>query len=164
MNRSASAMNRRLTEWIDHGLKYARWPPPLEILGFRHTRVGGRWPLSRAARVALVVALALLLVGVYLAQSGQIVTAGRHVETLRRDLASLRRENALRLASIAEAASGVKLLERAAALGFQPAERVEFVMAPAALRDDAPSLPALLFKSSARFGQEAQVRDGYLSP
>ena len=44
-------MNRRLTEWIDHGLKYARWP------------------LSRAARVALVVALALLLVGVYLVQS-----------------------------------------------------------------------------------------------
>jgi hypothetical protein len=157
-------MNRRLAEWIDQGLKYARWPPPLEILGFRHTRVGGGWPLSRAARVALVVALALLLVGVYLVQSSQIVTTGRYVEMLRRDLAILRRENALRLTSIAEAASAAKLLERAAALGFQPAERVEFVTVPAALHDDAPSLPALLFKSSARFVEEAPVGDGYVDP
>lgn len=119
----------RLTEWIDHGLKYARWPA------------------SRAARIALLVALGLSLVGVYLVQSSHIVTASRHVETLRHDLMILRRENALRLSSIAAASSAVRLVERAAALGFRPAEIVEFVVLPTLLRDDAPSL-----------------RDGYLDP
>ena len=124
-----SGKMNRLTEWIDHGLKYARWPP------------------SRAARIALLVALGLSLVGVYLVQSSHIVTASRHVETLRRDLMILRRENALRLSSIAAAGSAARLLERATALGFQPAEIVEFVAMPTPLRDDAPSL-----------------RDGYLEP
>lgn len=119
----------RLTEWIDHGLKYARWPA------------------SRAARVALLVALGLLLVGVYLVQSSQIVTSSRHVETLRRDLDELRRENALRLSVIAEATSAERLLERAAALGFQPAEVVEFVALSTMIGDDVPTL-----------------RDGYLDP
>ncbi len=112
----------RLTEWIDHCLKYARWPA------------------SRAARIALLVALGLSLVGVYLVQSGHIVTASRHVETLRRDLMILRRENALRLSSIAAAGSAARLLERATALGFQPAAIVEFVAMPTVLRDDSPSL------------------------
>ena len=119
----------RLTEWIDHGLKYARWPA------------------SRAARMAVLVSLGLMLVGVYLVQSSQIVTSSRHVETLRRDLDTLRRENALRLSAIAEATSAEKLAERAAALGFQPAEIVEFVKVSTRIRDDIPSL-----------------RDGYLEP
>ncbi|HEY4691252.1 MAG TPA: hypothetical protein VIK33_18220 [Anaerolineae bacterium] len=119
----------RLTEWIDHGLKRARWPT------------------SRAARVALIVSLGLLLVGVYLVQSSQIVMSTRHVESLRQELTELRRENALRLASISELASVVKLLERAKALGFQPADVVEFIVVPIVLHDDAPSL-----------------REGYLNP
>jgi hypothetical protein len=122
-------MVNRLTEWIDHGLKAARWPA------------------SRAARVAALVGLGLLVIGVYLVQSSQIVTAGRQVEALQRELTELRRNNALRLAAIAEVTSAVKMQERATALGFQPAQAIEFVAVPAALRDDAPSL-----------------RDGYLEP
>ncbi|HLF29182.1 MAG TPA: hypothetical protein VJG32_22870 [Anaerolineae bacterium] len=112
----------RLTDWVDHGLKYARWPA------------------SRAARLAIIVALGVLLVGAYLVQSSQIVTASRYVEALRNDLLTLRRENALRLSAIAQSTSTSRLLERATALGFQPAEVIEFVNVPTVLRDDTPSL------------------------
>ena len=119
----------RLSGWIDHGLKVARWPA------------------SRAARVALLLALGLSILGTYLVQSSQIVAANRHVETLQRDLMALRRQNALRLESIAEATTAAKLIERAKTLGFQPAEIIEFVSVPTNLRDDAPAL-----------------RDGYRNP
>jgi len=108
----------RLSGWIDHGLKAARWPA------------------GRATRVALLLALALSILGIYLVQSSQIVAANRHVETLQRDLLALRRQNALRLAAIAGATTGARLAERAKGLGFQPAERVEFVWVSASLRDD----------------------------
>ncbi|MGH2592823.1 MAG: hypothetical protein ACRDGG_04860 [Anaerolineae bacterium] len=119
----------RLSGWIDHGLKVARWPA------------------SRAARVALLLALGLSILGTYLVQSSQIVAANRHVETLQRDLLALRRQNALRLESIAEATTAAKLIERAKALGFQPAEMIEFVWVPTNLHDDTPAL-----------------RDGYRNP
>ena len=112
----------RLTEWIDHGLKRARWP------------------VSRAARVAVFLSLALLLAGVYLVQSGQIATTNRRAESLRRELTELRRDNALRLSRIAELTSAGRLLERATALGFKAAEIVEFVRVPLFIHDDAPSL------------------------
>jgi hypothetical protein len=112
----------RLTEWIDHGLKYARWPA------------------SRAARIAVLVSLGLLLASAYLVQTGQIVTASRHVEMLRRDLTALRRGNALRLSAISELTSAARLIERARALGFEFAEAIEYVVMDAALHDDAPSL------------------------
>jgi len=112
----------RVTEWIDHGLKHARWPA------------------SRAARLAVLVSLGLLVVSAYLVQSGQIVTASRHVETLRHDLTALRSDNALRLSRIAESTSGARLLERASALGFEFAETIEFVVMDVVLHDDAPSL------------------------
>ncbi len=111
----------RLGGWIDHGLKVARGPA------------------SRAARVALLLALELSIVGIYLVQSSQIVAANRHVETLQRDLLALRRQNALRLAAIAGATTAAQLTERAQALGFQPAETVEFVWVPVDLRDDRPT-------------------------
>jgi len=119
----------RLTEWIDHGLKYARWPA------------------SRAARIAAIVSLGLLLVGAYLVQSSQLVMSTRHVEALRRELTDLRRENALRLTTIADLTSAATVMGRAKALGFQPAEIVEFILVPIALHDDMPSL-----------------REGYLQP
>lgn len=112
----------RLSVWIDHGLRAARWPA------------------SRAARLALLLALGVSILGIYLVQSGQIVAANRHVETLRNDLLTLRRQNALRLESIAEATTVTKLVERAQTLGFVPAEVVEFIAVPVSLRDDTPSL------------------------
>ena len=112
----------RLTEWIDHGLKRARWPA------------------SRAARIAVFLSLALLLAGVYLVQSSQIATTNRRAEAMRRALTELRRENALRLSRIAELTSAARMLERAGALGFQAAEIVEFVRVPVVIHDDAPSL------------------------
>lgn len=115
----------RISVWIDHGLKVARWPA------------------SRTARVSLVLALALLMLGAYLVQSSQIVVSNRHVETLRNDLDVLRRQNALRLESIAEATNAQKMMERAKALGFVPAEVVEFVSVATSLHDDTPSLRGL---------------------
>jgi len=114
----------RLTEWIDHGLKRAHWPA------------------SRAARMAVFLSLALLLAGAYLVQSSQIATTNRRAEAMRRELAELRRENALRLSRIAELTSAARMQERAQALGFQAAraEAVEFVRVPVVIRDDAPSL------------------------
>jgi len=112
----------RLSGWIDHGLKIAGWPA------------------SQTARAALLVALALSVLGVYLVQSSQIVAANRHVETLRNDLQTLRRQNAQRLESIAEETRVAKLVERALALGFVPAEIIEFVSVSTAVHDDVPSL------------------------
>jgi len=112
----------RLTEWIDHGLKRARWPA------------------SRAARIAVFLSLALLVADVYLVQSSQIATTNRRAEAMRRALTELRRENALRLSRIAELTSAARTLERAGALGFRVAEIVEFVRVPVVIRDDAPSL------------------------
>ena len=111
-----------LSGWIDHGLKIAGWPA------------------SRTARAALLVALALSILGVYLVQSSQIVAANRHVETLRNDLQTLRRQNAQRMESIAEETRVAKLVERALALGFVPAEIIEFVSVSTAVHDDVPSL------------------------
>jgi hypothetical protein len=112
----------RLTEWIDHGLKRARWP------------------VSRAARIAAFLSLALLLAGVYLVQSSQIATTNRRAEAMRRELTELRRENALSLSRSAELTSAARMLERAGALGFQVADIVEFVRVPVVIHDDAPSL------------------------
>lgn len=112
----------RLSGWIDHGLKYARWPA------------------DRAARVALLMALLLSIAGIHLAQSSAIVTANRRVEELRRELQDTHRRNALLMASIGEAAMAAKLKQRAEALGFKPADRIEFVGVPVNLHDDMPSL------------------------
>jgi hypothetical protein len=119
----------RLSVWINHGLKLARWP------------------VDRAARVALLVALLMAIASIQLAQSGAIVTANRRVEALRAELQDLRRRNGLLLTTIGDAASAARLKERAEKLGFQPAESIEFVAVPKRLRDDMPSL-----------------RDGYLGP
>ena len=112
----------RLSIWLNHGLKHARWPA------------------ARAARLVLLVALILSLAGIHLAQSSAIVAANRRVEALRRELQDLERRTALRLTSIGETTAVAKLKQRAAALGFQPAERIEFVVVPAGVRDDMPSL------------------------
>jgi hypothetical protein len=111
-----------LSGWIDHGLKRARWPA------------------SRTARMVLILGLGLSIVGAYLVQSSHIVAANRHVETLRSDLLTLRRQNALRLESIAEATTAAKMMERARALDFVPAEMIEFVTLPFGLDDDTPTL------------------------
>ena len=112
----------RLSGWINHGLRYARWP------------------VDRAARVALLIALLLSIAGIHLAQSGAIVTVNRRVEALQRELQDLRQRNALLMARIGEATSAAGMKQRAEELGFQPAERIEFVSVPIVPRDDMPSL------------------------
>ena len=112
----------RLTVWLNHGLKEARWPA------------------SRTARVSLIAALVLVILGVYLVQSSQIVAANRHVEVLREELSALRRQNALKLDAVSQATNAATLLERAKALGFVPAEVVEFITVATNVRDDVPSL------------------------
>jgi hypothetical protein len=108
----------RFTLWINHGLKHARWPA------------------NRMARVALLLALLPLVAGIFLAQSGQIVTSSRHVESLQKELGDLQRDNARLLASISEERSTAHLKERATALGFRPAETADYVRVPIGLHDD----------------------------
>jgi hypothetical protein len=112
----------RISVWIDHGLKHARWP------------------VDRARQMILLVVLAALIAGAYLLQSSQIVTTSRHVESLGEELDGLRRRNALLLALIAQATTGESMLARAKTLGFEPAASIEFVRVPIALHDDVPTL------------------------
>lgn len=119
----------RLSGWIDHGLKNAHWP------------------VSGATRASLLLVLGLLIAGTYLMQSSQIVTTSRHIETLRSELIDLRRSNSLLLVSISQTTSAKRMMERAVANGFKPAEIIEFVTVATSLQSDAPSL-----------------RDGYISP
>ena len=112
----------RLSVWLNHGLKVARWPT------------------DRLVRVALLVALILSVAGIHLAQSGAIVAANRRVEALWRELQGLQRRNALLLVSIGEATAAERLEQRAEALGFQPAGLIEFVSVPFELHDDMRSL------------------------
>jgi hypothetical protein len=56
---------------------------------------------------------------------------GRHIEQLRTELLWLRRENEQLEVKIAQEGSISILWERAAELGFGPAEKVEFLSLPA---------------------------------
>ena len=57
--------------------------------------------LDRAVRIALLIALAALLAGLYLWQASEIATTGRRIEMLRQQQQALERENAELLDQIA---------------------------------------------------------------
>ena len=68
--------NNRFTDWANQGLKMAHWP------------------VSRVARLGLLIGIGVAIAALYLLQSSEIVTASRHVQALRSELAQLRHANA----------------------------------------------------------------------
>ncbi len=80
----------------------------------------------RALLWGVVVALALVA-GIYLGLVSRTAAQGRRIEQLQAEIFRLQRENHQVAVQIAEASTVRHLKERAQALGFVPAEHVEFV-------------------------------------
>ncbi len=99
-------------EWVTHGVKRRQ-------LGMdSHAAVA----LSIVAGVlAMVTALYLILVG-------RIAARGRSIEGLKAEIFRLERENQHITVEIAAESAVFRLEERAEALGFVPAEEIEYVV------------------------------------
>jgi hypothetical protein len=97
--------------WVTHGVKR------------------GRFELDSRAIVALfAVVLALTLVtALYLALVSRTAAQGRYIERLQAEIFRLQRENQQVAVRIAEARALPRVMRRAEALGFVPAEQVEFL-------------------------------------
>ena len=98
-------------QWVTHGIKR------------------GRFDLS--SRIALYffvpVVMLTLVAALYLTLVSRTAARGRHIEQLRVELFRLQRENEQLEVELASEASVSRLRERAAELGFVPAQRVEFL-------------------------------------
>jgi hypothetical protein len=97
--------------WVTHGVKR------------------GRFELNSRAVVALfaaVVALTLVT-ALYLALVSRTAAQGRHIERLQAEVFRLQRENQQTAVAIAEACALPRVMSRAEALGFVPADQVEFL-------------------------------------
>ncbi len=101
---------------------------------------GGRrgfWPfgfprgteLSRRTAAVLLAVLVLvwLVAGSYLVLVSQTAIAARRIQAMRDELALLQKENAVLEQQLAEYLTLDRLHQAAEAMGFMPAERVEFV-------------------------------------
>ncbi|MGD2179236.1 MAG: hypothetical protein PVG71_15600 [Anaerolineae bacterium] len=97
--------------WVTHGVKR------------------GRFELDSRAAVALsaVVAVLMLVAALYLALVSRTAAQGRYIERLQVEVFRLQRENEQTAVRIAEACALPRVMSRAEALGFVPAEHVEFL-------------------------------------
>lgn len=99
-------------DWVTHGVKRGRLEldsQPLVLL------------------VTIVAALALVA-GLYLALVSRTAAQGRRIEQLQTEVFRLQRENEQLAVEIAEMSAVSRVMERAKALGFVPAEQVEFLV------------------------------------
>lgn len=98
-------------EWVTHGVRRSR--------------------LEMNPRLVVVLAAAgtlVTLVGIlYLLLVSYTAAQGRHIEDLQVEFFRLRRENAQLEVEIAEASAIARLQQRAAELGFVPAEQIEYL-------------------------------------
>ena len=117
--------NRRLTDWINQGLKRSNWSA------------------RRIAQVGLLIAIGVIVAGLYLMQSSQIVTSTRQVQLLRDELAQLQQENADLAVKTSEATTRAQMEQRAKALGFAPTDNLIFVPVPHTPVDDSPSVESI---------------------
>ncbi|MCX7682254.1 MAG: hypothetical protein N2508_09890 [Anaerolineae bacterium] len=101
-------------QWVVHGVKRGR---------FEMDRRTALYSLAIITALALIAALYLVLVG-------QIAARGRHIQQLQAELSRLQRENEQLEVEIARESAVARLWERAVALGFLPAEQVEFLSVP----------------------------------
>ncbi len=98
-------------EWVTHGVKR------------------GRFEMDSRAVVALSVVVGALAVvtALYLMLISRTAARGRYIEELQAEVFRLQRENHQLAVEIAEESAVSRLWERAEALGFEPAEGIEFV-------------------------------------
>ena len=82
-------------------------------------------PVVLLSAIVLVLTLAAAL---YLGVVGRTAAKGRRIEQLQAEIFRLQRQNEQLAVEIAEVSSFPELDERARALGFAPAERVEFMV------------------------------------
>jgi hypothetical protein len=89
----------------------------------------GRFELDSRAFVALfaIVVALTLVTALYLALVSQTAAQGRHIERLQAEVFQLQRENQQMAVTIAETCAIPQMRSRAGALGFVPAEQVEFL-------------------------------------
>ena len=97
--------------WVTHGVKR------------------GRFELDSRATVALfaVVGALTLVTSLYLALVSRTAAQGRYIEQLQAEVFRLQRENEQTMVGIAEQCAIPRVMGRAEALGFVPAEHVEFL-------------------------------------
>lgn len=100
-------------EWATHGVKRGRLELDSRPVGLL---------------VAIVVTLALVA-AIYLGLVSRTAARGRRIEQLQTEVFRLQRENEQLAVEIADVSSTARLMERAKALGFAPAEQVEFLVA-----------------------------------
>jgi Tfp pilus assembly protein PilN len=93
-----------------------------------------------AVKVALLVALAGLVAGLYLWQASEIAMTGRRIEALRQRQQEAQRENTDLLEQIAVEGNIPRLQERAAQLGFSPAAQVDYIAVTAVPPDTLSAL------------------------
>ena len=122
MTRHPKSRNQKFSDWVNQGLKKARWP------------------VSRVARLGLLIGIAAAVAVLYLLQSSQIVTTTRHVQTLREELSQLQQDNAELMLDISAAGSVEQLKQRAQVLGFELAQKVVYLPVRFQPIDDAPSV------------------------
>ncbi len=75
-----------------------------------------------------IVGVLTLVAALYLGLVGRTAARGRRIEQLQTAIFRLQRENEQLEVEIAEVSAYPRLVERAQALGFVPAEQVEFLM------------------------------------
>lgn len=99
-------------EWATHGVKRGQ----LELNARPRATVLG------------LVAVVAVTAGIYLGVVGRTAAQGRRIEQLQAEVFRLQRENHQLSVDIARASGVRNLRERAEALGFVPAENVEFLV------------------------------------
>jgi cell division protein FtsL len=77
--------------------------------------------------VAAMVATLTLVAALYLGLVSRTAAQGRHIEQLQADVFRLQRENQQLAVEIADVSAVSRLMARARALGFVPAEQVQFL-------------------------------------
>jgi len=99
-------------EWVTHGVKR------------------GRFEIDSRSAVALSIVAGTLTVvmALYLILISRTAARGRRIEELQAEIFHLQRENQQLMVEIAEESAVSRVRERAQALGFAPAQEMEFVV------------------------------------
>ena len=98
-------------QWVTHGIKRGRFEMRQRV----------------ALRVFVLVAVLTLVAALYLMLVSRTAARGRHIQQLEAELFRLQRENEQLEVKLASEGAVTRLWERAMALGFTPAEDVEFI-------------------------------------
>ncbi|TET51481.1 MAG: hypothetical protein E3J64_06750 [Anaerolineales bacterium] len=114
MNTDEKLSVREFLSWLANGLRRGRFD---------------RRPKMSRSLIALIASL-VAIAAIYLTLVSSIASRGRQLEDLQEELLQLQRENEQLLVDIAEAGAIDRLINRARALGFVPAEEIDLLPEP----------------------------------